>query len=266
MSGTHVIPVRSFTWGIKVPHNVATGQASGQPRYQWLEVIKPIDASSPVLFRMLVNNENLTSAKLELQTPAGGDVFTTYATYTFTNASVAGWDDTTSETVKLSFESAITELAKTARPAASMNQVIGQMTVPSISSKPVPIVGFATGVSSPRDPASGQASGKRQHKPVVVRRAIDALTAEVLTKAAQNGQLGSITIELRRLNPQTGVVETYGKYTYSNAVPVAVEDSGASVAAASGGFATQELQFTYSKVEVEVEKTLGTDDWTLPQA
>jgi type VI secretion system secreted protein Hcp len=130
------------------------------------------------------------------------------------------------------------------------------MTAPGIGAGPVPIVGFATGVVSPRDPATGLATGKRQHKPVVVRRAIDGLDATVLTKAAQNATLGTITIEVQR--PE-GSVHTY---TYTNTRAVAVEDAGA----AGAGVSTQELQFVYEKVDISIGGVLASDDWSAPVA
>lgn len=256
ISGAFSFPVQSFSWGLTIPRD-ATGQATGQHRYKFLQIIKPIDAISPVLFKMLTNNENIPTAKLELQASESTGVPTTYLTYTLTNANVASWDDGSSETLTLTFESIAATYAKgSTRPLAQAKQVIGQMTASGLGAGPVPIIGFATGVVSPRDPASGLPTGKRQHKPVVVRRAIDGLDAAVLTKAAQNATLGTITIERQRPD---GSVATY---TYTNARAVSVEDAGA----AGAGVSTQELQFVYEKVDIKIGGVLASDDWETPVA
>jgi type VI secretion system Hcp family effector len=253
-SGVVTFPVQSFSWGLRVP--TSAGIPTGQARRAPLELIKPIDASSPVLFTMLTTNENLTSAKLDLLNASG----VVYVTYTFANAALANWDDGTSERLELTFQSFTTVLPKATRPAAPAGQVIGQVTAPSIGAGSMPIVDFATGVSSPRDPVSGQATGKRKHKPARFRRAIDGWGPAVLTKVGQVANLGTITVELQR--PVDGSMKTYATYVYTNAVASSVDDAGA----AGQGFATQELEFSFQKVEVKIGGAVAMDDWEAPVA
>jgi type VI secretion system secreted protein Hcp len=250
-SGVVTFPVQSFSWGLTVP--ISGGQQSGALRRVPLEIIKPIDPTTPTLFSMLVGNEAIQSAKLDLLNPSGA----IYLSYTFANASVSNWDDTTSEKLTLYYQSFQTTLPKAARPAAPASQVVGQMTAPSLSPNPIPIVGFATGVTSPRDATSGLATGKRQHKPVTVTRAIDGVDPAVLQKFASNAALGAITIELQRPDA-SGVMQTYATYAYTNPVGSSVEDAGA----AGGGVATQELKFVYQQVEVTVGGQTGVDNVT----
>ncbi len=221
-SGVLTIPVQSFSWGMVVPQSASTGQATGQARHNPLQIIKPIDANSPTLFSMLVNGENLSSAKLDLLNSGGAP----YLTYNFANASVGNWDDDTSEKLTLYYQSFTASLVKAARPVAPAGQVIGQLTVPSLGTGSMPIVGFATGTISPRDPATGLATGKRQHKPVTIRRAIDGWDPAVLTKVAQGSAFPTVIVELQRPDAN-GAMQTYATYTYTNAVPSSVEDSGA---------------------------------------
>src|SRR5579872_4319813 len=47
------------------------------------------------------------------------------------------------------------------------------------SLKAIPILGFSMGVTAPRDSASGQASGKRQHKPIVVVKDVDTSSSQM---------------------------------------------------------------------------------------
>ncbi len=250
-SGVVTFPVQSFTWGLDVP--MSSGVPTGGARRAPLQMIKPIDATSPVLFSMLTTNDNLTSAKLELLNASG----LAYMTYNFTNAGLANWDDGTSEKLKLTYESFTTALPKAARPTAPAGQVIGQVTAPSIGVGSMPIVGFATGVTSPRDLGTGQATGKRQHKPAMFRRAVDGWGPALLTKVGQ-GTLGTITVELQR--PVDGTMKTYATYVYTNAVAASVEDAGA----AGAGFATQELQFSFQKVELKIGGAVAMDDWESP--
>ncbi|MGZ8702107.1 MAG: type VI secretion system tube protein Hcp [Gaiellaceae bacterium] len=249
-SGVLTIPVQSFSWGMVVPQSASTGQASGQARHNPLQIIKPIDANSPVLFSMLVTNENLSSAKLDLLNAGGAP----YLTYNFANASIGNWDDDTSEKLTLYYQSFTASLLKAVRPVAPGGQVVGQLTAPSIGAASMPIVGFAAGVSSPRDPASGLPTGKRQHKPATIRRAIDSWDPAVLTKVAQGSVIPSLTVELQRPDAN-GVMQTYATYTYTNAVPSSVEDSGA-----AGAVATQELRFSFQKVELKMGGNTATDD------
>jgi type VI secretion system secreted protein Hcp len=254
-SGVVQIPVRSFSWGLSVP--VSAGQASGAARRVPLEIIKPIDAATPTLFSMLVTNEAIQTAKLDLLNASG----LPYLSYTFANASLANWDDTTSEKLTLYYQSFTTSMPKAARPTAPASQVIGQMTVSGIGPTPVPIVGFAAGALSPRDPASGLATGKRQHKPVTVSRAVDGYGPSVLQKVSTNGALGNVTIELQRPD-EAGVMKTYATYVYGNAFGSAVEDS----AAAGAGPATQKLEFVFQNVNVTVGAQTATDSLTTAPA
>jgi type VI secretion system secreted protein Hcp len=246
-SGVVSIPVQSFSWGVTVP--TSSGQVSGAARRLPLDLIKPIDETSPTLFNMLVTNEAIQTAKLDLLNSSG----LPYLSYTFSNASLANWDDTNSEKLSLYYQSFTASLVKAARPAAPASQVIGQMTAPSIGVSPVPIVGFATGVISPRDASTGLATGKRQHKPVRVTRAADGYDPTVLQKVSSAAVLGTITIELQRPNA-SGVMETYATYTYTNTVGTSVEDSGA-----AGGVPTQELNFSYQQVDIKVGTQTATD-------
>jgi type VI protein secretion system component Hcp len=249
--GVVQIPVASFSWGLTVP--TSAGQTAGATRRVPLQIIKPIDATTPTLFSMLVGNEAIQTAKLDLLNSSGA----TYLSYTFANASVSGWDDTSSEKLTLYYQSFTTSLPKASRPSAPAAQVVGQVTIAGVSAAPLPIVGFATGSSSPRDPATGAATGKRMHKPVTVTRAADGYDPSVLQKVLTNGALGTITVELQRPDP-TGVMQTYATYVYSNAFGVEVEDSGA----AGAGVVTQELKFNFDKIDVTVGGQTATDSLT----
>lgn len=48
------------------------------------------------------------------------------------------------------------------------------------------LLSYSQGMQSPRDVATGQASGKRQHKPVVVRKEVDGSSQEILRAVQTN--------------------------------------------------------------------------------
>jgi type VI secretion system secreted protein Hcp len=54
---------------------------------------------------------------------------------------------------------------------------------------------FDYGLVSPRDPATGQASGKRQHKPVVITREWGTSMPQFLAAVATNEVLTKLTME-----------------------------------------------------------------------
>ena len=59
----------------------------------------------------------------------------------------------------------------------------------------VPILSFNMGVTSPRDSASGQASGKRQWKPVVVVKNTDQDSSKLFGALVNNESLDEVVIE-----------------------------------------------------------------------
>ena len=73
----------------------------------------------------------------------------------------------------------------------------------------MPVVSFNMGVSSPRDAATGQASGKRQHKPVVVGLEWGTWTPQIFAAMVQNEVLGQVV-----LNIQSGGSKGSNKQTY----------------------------------------------------
>lgn len=54
------------------PYNEASGQASGKRMHKPFVITKELDKSSPLLYNLLINNENITSWELQFWTPAVG--------------------------------------------------------------------------------------------------------------------------------------------------------------------------------------------------
>ena len=82
--------------------------------------------------------------------------------------------------------------------ALAPRTTIGTLTVVGHSANQIatddPFVGFDWSVVSPRDPASGQATGKRQHHPIVITMKADAAAVRLLNSLFSNENLASVEI------------------------------------------------------------------------
>ena len=164
-SGTLAIPVQSFSLSMTSPRDAASGLATGQPRYGPLRILKQVDASSPALFKMVVNNEGITAATLETKDSLGRSVLS----YSFTNARVSRWQDGKREELEIHYEEMTSSVGTLPKGGTAG---IGVMSAPTLGAGKVSIQDFVTGVVSPTEAATGLASGKRQHKPVMVLRSL----------------------------------------------------------------------------------------------
>ena len=248
-SGTLTIPVQSFDWQVVSPRDTASGAATGQAQRRPFSFLKAIDENSPVLFKMLTTNEAIQSAKLELQRTNGEGEPETYMTYDLGAGGLASWDDTNNEKVELAY----TSITTSGKPSAATSEnAVGQLTA---LGQTVPITDFATGVKSPRDAASGLATGKRQHKPFTISKPIDAMSASLLPKLLGNQTLGDVTVELQRPDAK-GNLATYATYTYKKAFVSAIDHSGA-----AGSAPAENLELVFQSVEVKVGPSVASDTW-----
>ena len=65
----------------------------------------------------------------------------------------------------------------------------------------IPILAFTMGLESPRDPASGLPTGKRQHKPITIVKQWGAASPQGLTACATNEVLTEVLIEFMKTSP-----------------------------------------------------------------
>lgn len=131
----------------------------------------------------------------------------------------------------------------------------------------IPGVAFAYGVVSPRDIASGQASGKRQHKPIVFTKEWGASSPQFYTAAYANEVLSTVLFEFYSVSPTgTQVVDHTIKLT--NAVIIEIEQSLNLPQQGGPVIDSRELQaisFTFQKIEI-TSVTGGTsamDSWSV---
>jgi|GEM_PF-742266 len=113
-------------------------------------------------------------------------------------------------------------------------------------------------ITSPRDIATGQASGKRQHGALTITKAWGAATPQIFQALVTNEVLKTVLIEYYQITAD-GVDEVRGTIKLTNAtISNVVRNSDAS------GQMVEAVSFTYQRIELEdkVGKTAATDDWT----
>jgi type VI secretion system secreted protein Hcp len=77
-------------------------------------------------------------------------------------------------------------------------QIKGEGTQGKRKDKWVPILSFHYSVQSPRDVATGLASGKREHKPIVITKEWGAASPQILQALTTNEVLSSVEIEFTK--------------------------------------------------------------------
>lgn len=124
-------------------------------------------------------------------------------------------------------------------------------------------------IISPRDPATGQASGRRQHKPFVIRKELDK-SSPLLFKALVTGDpLSSVELKFFLTDPK-GLEKLYYTIKLTNAhissIQTALPD--ARNPALSQYKVYEEIAFTYQKIEwTWVDGGVSaSDDWESPAA
>jgi len=120
-------------------------------------------------------------------------------------------------------------------------------------------------VKAPRDVATGQATGRRQHSPVVVTKVLGAASPQFFTALVTNEVLPSVQIQFYRTRAD-GMEELYHSVRLTNATVVQVrhymrDPQGGGPASTR---ALEDVAFTFQRIEIENKsgKTLGVDDWS----
>jgi type VI secretion system secreted protein Hcp len=88
------IMVHAYTHDIVLPRDAASGLPTGKRMHKPLTITKEIDKSSPVLYQIMVNNENIPEWKLEFWAPqvkaaTGSGAEVQHFTIKLTNANIA---------------------------------------------------------------------------------------------------------------------------------------------------------------------------------
>jgi type VI secretion system secreted protein Hcp len=126
-------------------------------------------------------------------------------------------------------------------------------------------VKFSMETTSPRDAATGQATGKRIHKPIVITKEWDAASPQLFNALVDNETLKIVLFEFVKTDP-AGKEVVYYTITLTNAV-VSNLRSYVDLTDTSGdrydAHALEEVSFVFQKIEIENKEsaTVAIDDW-----
>lgn len=125
-------------------------------------------------------------------------------------------------------------------------------------------LGFAYDVKSPRDTASGQATGKRMHGPVIITKEWGAATPQLFQALVENEVLRTVLVEFVRADESEGDEHVYHTIKLSNASVAEIRQYTGNL---SSGMdkefrELEDISFTFGRIEIEnVDgKTIADDD------
>ncbi len=127
----------------------------------------------------------------------------------------------------------------------------------------IPAIGFEYEVKSPRDAASGLATGKRQHQPVTIVKQWGASSPQIFQALVTNELLKTVLFEFVRTN-SNGEEQVFYTIKLTNATIVSFHPHINQQNSNSNDIPeTEEVSFTFQKIELEnkLAKTMATDDW-----
>ena len=128
----------------------------------------------------------------------------------------------------------------------------------------IPGFSYQSSVASPRDAASGQATGKRRHEPVVLHKKVGAATPMISHALTKNEVLKTVLFEFVNTT-KDGKEQVFFTVKLTNAT---ISNQRIYLPAISGDQhhleLSEEVSFTFQKIEWahEVAKTRTADDWT----
>jgi type VI secretion system secreted protein Hcp len=128
-------------------------------------------------------------------------------------------------------------------------------------------VGFSYNIQSPRDAATGMASGKRQHSPVVIVKHIDGASPQLIEAAYNNEVLKTVTIEFYRVAPD-GKQAIFQTFRLTNVTISKVSQFGGTSCPEKlvpNSIPYEEVSFVFQKIEIDNNeaKTSAVDNWTV---
>ncbi len=128
-------------------------------------------------------------------------------------------------------------------------------------------VRFFSETVAPRDAATGHASGKRIHKPILFTKEWDRSSPLLFQALVTNETLKSVLFEFVRADDATGEEEVHFRVKLTNA-SIASMKSYLDLTDASGdsydAHELEDLELTFQKIELEDldGKTTAVDDWS----
>ena len=125
---------------------------------------------------------------------------------------------------------------------------------------------FNFGARSPRNAATGQASGKRPMEPLSITKELALATPQIYEAFATNEVRNPVLVEFVKISPQ-GQDYVYYTITLTNAAVSSVRqfvDLGLKQAAGATSTLLETVTFTFQKIEMEDKdgKTSAVDNWS----
>lgn len=137
----------------------------------------------------------------------------------------------------------------------------------------IPFIAFEYDVKSPRDVATGQMSGKRQHGTVRIIKEWDANTPMLLNALVNNERISEALFEFVRTDQKKAAEEVYFSIKLTDGtISEIVQRTGGGISGASSAkhdsrqdtMEIEVVHFTFDKIEWEhkIDKTMASDAWT----
>jgi type VI secretion system secreted protein Hcp len=124
-------------------------------------------------------------------------------------------------------------------------------------------LGFQYGLSLPYDPATGQATGKRQHDTVTMTKAWGAASPQLFQALVTNELLKSVKFEFIRMD-RSGVESVFQRITLESAAVASINQHvEPNYAPATANFPEfEEIAFVFQRITIEniPGSTTATDD------
>lgn len=122
---------------------------------------------------------------------------------------------------------------------------------------------FRYDIMSPRDIATGQPTGKRQHKPVTITKDWGAASPQLFQAMVTNEVLSEVVIDFVGVDPR-GMPALTHKIKLVNASVSNI--SHFADVLDKGGRHLEDVSFTFQKIELEdsLGKTMAMDSWLAP--
>jgi type VI secretion system secreted protein Hcp len=144
-------------------------------------------------------------------------------------------------------------------------QVSGELRGDNPEDRSVNALAFEHSLISPRDAASGLPTGKRQHKPLTIVKAIDRATPLLYHMLVTNENLQTVELKFYRPDPRGGQPVHYYTIKLENASIASIRNWKPNTRDLSADRAgdLEEVSFTYQKITwTLVEGNISaTDDW-----
>lgn len=124
---------------------------------------------------------------------------------------------------------------------------------------------FDYAVMSPRDAASGMATGKRIHKPIRIKKVWGPSSTQLFTALTTNEALTSVVIDFFSID-QTGVMVLDHSFKLTNAFVTSIEHNSETLGSFASLPPTETVEFVFQQIELlnHRAKTAAMDSMMAP--